>query len=183
MKFMVMEKLMYQKVFKFNTYVLVLFFLVGCGNFMYNNDELKDILGVDVKVQSKLYSYEEISGMQGEGYILNQYLLSDETVVQFKDLKDKQSFPKMNSYKKGWELLTWNNFSFYNSNILNLLTVFEQHNNTELLEKVRELKMDITQKDNFYSIFYKDSLNDPYAVEFYILNPHTKTLWVVNIIT
>ena len=169
-------------------FLILIILTISCNGYMYDNTDLENILGIKVDKLIKLYSYEETSGIQGEGYLFNKYSLSDKTISDFTKLNSKGSFPKKDTYKENWDIINWKKGLHLNSNIINLLTVFEQHNNNnnnnnELLAELSELKNNLNNNNNYYSFFYKDSVNEPYAVELYILNPITKTFWVINIIT
>lgn len=146
---------------------------------MYNNKELEGILGIDNVNTSKEFSYENFAGIQGEGYLVNKYILSEETITSFKISINKNEFPLKDSYKEKWELIKWNKGMILNANILDLFTVFNKMGSSQ----INDLKNDLNKENNFYSVFYKDSLEDPYAIEIYIINPETRVLWVVNVVT
>lgn len=167
---------------KIKVFILIVL-TISCNGYMYDSTDLENILGVKVDKLFQLYSYEETSGIQGEGYLFNKYSLSDETIADFIKLNSKDSFPIKDSYKENWEVISWQKGLSLNNNILDLLTVFEQHKNNKLLTELSELKNNLNKNNNYYSFFYKDSVNEPYAIELFVLNPTTKTFWVINIIT
>lgn len=164
-------------------FIFLIQVLLSCSNYMYDSKDLENILGVGIDTLSKEYAYEETSGIQGEGYLFNKYVLSDKAVSEFVKSKSKMSFPKKDKYKNDWELVHWQKGLILNNNVLNLLTVFEQHPNPSLKNELSELKNNLNVNDNYYSFFYKDSALEPYAIELYVLNPSNNTLWVINIIT
>jgi len=166
-----------------NSVLIFILFIFSCNDYMYNEDDLGSLLGVKAVIESRLYSYEEISGIQGEGYLFNKYTLTDETTSSFISLNAKNSFPKKDEYKLNWKCITWKKGYMLNDNILDLLKVFEQHSNKELKKEVNELKLNLNNPDNFYSLFFKDSIEDPYAIELLVFNPKNKEFWVVNIVT
>ena len=61
----------------------VLVINTSCNNYLYNRKELENILGAKVYNYSKQYSYEESAGIQGEGFLINKYLLDNETINLF----------------------------------------------------------------------------------------------------
>lgn len=164
-------------------FLILIILAISCNGYMYDKADLENIFGVEVNKLTQLYSYEETSGIQGEGYLFNKYKLSDKTISDFVKLNSKDSFPKKDTYKENWELINWKKGLELNNNIIDLLTVFEQHNNNKLVTELSELRNNLNKNDNYYSFFYKDSVNEPYAIELFILNPTTKTFWVINIIT
>lgn len=184
-----MEKLLSELVFKLKgimkkaSLIILVLILSSCNGYIYDNKDLEKILGVKVNELDELYTYEEASGIQGEGYVFNKYKLSKKTVDDFLQLKTKNSFPRKDSYKKDWQLLNWKKGLRLNTNILDLFTVFQQHDNSALSEELSELKTNLNSSNNYYSIFFKDSFDEPYAIEIFVLNPFNRTLWVINITT
>lgn len=161
----------------------VLVINTSCNNYLYNRKELENILGAKVYNYSKQYSYEESAGIQGEGFLINKYLLDNETINLFINNNDIISYPLYDEYKTGWDLINWNKGYVLNSNIITLISVFKNNYDSELQKELEGLMLDIYDKENYISFFYKDSIEDPYSVEIYILNPKTNVFWVVNIST
>ena len=168
---------------KRSSLIILVLILSSCSDYMYDNNDLEKILGVKVTELDELYTYEEVSGIQGEGYVFNKYKLSQKTVEDFLQLPIKNSFPKKDSYKKDWQLLKWKKDLSLNTNILDLFTVFQQHTNDILSEELSYLQANLNSSNNYYSIFYKDSFEEPYAIEIFVLNPADRILWVINITT
>ena len=163
--------------------IFILFINISCKNFMYNENELSKIIGVKVDNCSEEYSYEESSGFQGEGFLINKYLLNNQTTNLFINSNNVISYPLYDDYKEGWELVNWNKGYVLNDNILTLLSVFKHNNDMELQKELENISFDISDRENYVSLFYKDSIEDPYSVEIYILNPKTNIFWVINIST
>lgn len=141
--------------------ILLVFSFLSCSNFMYSDKELDHLLGVKVVIGSKAYSYEEISGTRGEGYIFNKYVLTNETVLEFLKGSNKELFPKKDAYKTNWKQVNWQKGLTLNSNYYDLLTVFKQHKNEGLSKELSTLKMNLNSNDNYYSFFIRVLLTIP----------------------
>ena len=72
-----------------------LFLFLSSCNLSYFKNDLSQILGVEKKELKNIQNFNEISGIQGEGYILEIYTLSEKAIQAFKNnpirnLPDKQ---------------------------------------------------------------------------------------------
>ncbi|MBU3125375.1 hypothetical protein [Sinomicrobium weinanense] len=165
-------------------FILVVIFMVSCESYIYDEIDLENVFGVESAVEDKVYSYSEFAGFQGEGYIFNEYILTEETVSNFLKSTSKDTFPKKDEYKSKWELINWKKGLVLNDNIINMLSVFEgDTSNEDLQNQLEGLKDNIGTPNNYYSLFYKGSIEEPYSIELLIINPDNRSFWVVNIVT
>lgn len=163
---------------------VLLFLMFSCSDYIYNNQELKSILGVEVVIEKRIFSKMEWSGFQGEGYTINVYQLSDPIIQNFLD---------SNRYKVHPVLID------------DLETKTEKWRKTPMTKKFEEVKFMVTRyftKDEkvlefqkviedklnsegtYFAFYYKgNSLDEANQVYFFLIDPISNRFYVVEATT
>lgn len=149
-------------------------FLFACKEGKYKKD-LCYILGIN-NVEGKLEkNIDKFAGF-GEFYIIEIYDLSDRTIDSFINRSDKL-LPEKEEYKnRKWESTPFD--STYKE-IINMALNYYDGNKT-IIQLQQEIQNIISDKNNYYSFYYKPDIYNPQYVQLFILDLYKKRIFIIE---
>lgn len=159
--------------------VFLFLFLSSCDLLFFKSD-LSQILGVEKKELKNIQNFNEISGIQGEGYILEIYTLSEKAIQAFKN-NPIRNLPDKQEEGKEWHKYNWSTFpidSSYNE-VFNMCLNYSG-SSKRLKVKLNEIKRLIEKEGVYYSFYYRPDKEHPQNVELFILDVHNRKLYAID---
>lgn len=157
---------------------LISFILLGCSS-AFNQEYVSKTLGLNIKIEKKIFNSEDAINPQGEGFSL-------EVFTYDKNIKDifinMNVFPKTNELRKDWKIALWQKTPFQNKNVLNLLFNYKI-DDLKLKEQLKTIDKLLKSDDNYISYFYKDNNGEIYAADICILDIKSGKIYLCEIIT
>ena len=157
--------------------ILILFiFFISCTGNVYEKD-LKEILHVNSVEIEESYSLDEGGGVRGDGYVIEVYKLSENTIKLFKSNSQK-TLPVIDSewLKQDWASFPIDsNFNEVKSTVLDYSAF-----NEELGNVINELQKIVIKENSFYAFYCKPDTLSPFNVRFFILDVTDRKLYIVE---
>jgi hypothetical protein len=159
--------------------VFLFLFLSSCDLLFFKSD-LSQILGIEKIEIENIQTFNEIAGIQGEGYILEIYTLSEKTIQAFinnpiKNLPDKQE------EGKEWHKYNWSTFPIDSSysEVFNMC-LYNSGYNKKLKVKLNEIKRLIEKEGVYYSFYYRPDKEHLQNVQLFILDVQNRKLYAID---
>ena len=166
----------------FLTYsLLICIFLAhsSCSTSYFKND-LSKILGIkDVEIENSQL-FEEWAGVQGDGFILEIYTLSEKSVQSFEETSNKELPSKMGK-NNIWHKYDWSSIpvdSSYSEIFIVCLNYFSSSDTIKIqLRKIQEI---MCKEDVYYSFYYKPNKDNPQSVQLFVLDIQYRKLYAID---
>jgi hypothetical protein len=159
--------------------VFLFLFLSSC-NLSYFKNDLYQILGVEKKEIKNIQNFNEISGIQGEGYILEIYTLSEKVIQAFKN-NPLKNLPDKQEEGKEWHKYNWSTFPIDSSyNEVFIMCLNYSGSSKKLTVKLNEIKRLIEKEGVYYSFYYSPNKVNPQDVQLFILDVQNRKLYAIE---
>jgi len=155
--------------------------LFSCDRDPYNEVNLRSVLGVNVEIKKKILYDDSWSGIQGEGFTIYGYELSEETIERFINNKEK-SFFSQSLQDQDWKSYGWESTPVKNEyeEISNMLTTYwNGHSKQQAI--VNKIKPILNNVGSYYAFRSKGGIEYPSFVKFFLINPTEKMLYVFEV--
>jgi hypothetical protein len=142
--------------------------------------DLRKILGLShIKINNK-QEFSEWKGFQGDGFILEIYDLSEETVNNFDNLSLKR-LPNKKEENKKWRKHDWYLFPIDSSYNEIFIMCLNYHSNSEEINcKLKQIKQ-LMRTNKFYCSFYYNSIQQNInSVQLFLLDVSEYKLYVID---
>lgn len=155
--------------------IILLAIIFGCTNYKFQNSlsEILNTTSVEIVNKSVI---DEIGGM-GEGFAIEEYVLSEKTIKFFVQNKDRILKPKEN-----WISINWN--------LTPIDTLYSEvytfglnysSGNKNVVSKIDELKKVVSKKsDVYYSFYCKPEIAAPQSIELHLLDIAERKLYIID---
>jgi len=159
--------------------VFLFLFLSSC-NLSYFKKDLSQILGVEKKEIKNIQNFNEIAGIQGEGYILEIYTLSEKAIQAFKN-NPLRNLPDKQEEGKEWHKYNWSTFPIDSSysEVFNMC-LYNSGYNKKLTVKLNEIKRLIEKEGVYYSFYYSPDKVNPQDAQLFILDVQNRKLYAID---
>lgn len=159
--------------------VFLFLFLSSC-NLSYFKKDLSQILGVEKKEIKNIQNFNEIAGIQGEGYILEIYTLSEKAIQAFKN-NPLKNLPDKQEEGKEWQKYNWSTFPIDSSyNEVFIMCLNYSGYGKKLKVKLDEIKRLIEKEGVYYSFYYSPDKVNPQDVQLFILDVQNRKLYAID---
>lgn len=159
--------------------IFLCLFLSSC-NSLFFKDALSPILGVEKVEVENSQTLDEWAGVQGDGFILEVYELSEKTVQSFIKQSSKK-LPDKKEKNKNWRKYDWSKTpidSSYNEVFITCLNY--SSNSKKLKAQLNEIKKLIEKEGVYYSFYYRPDKENPQAVQLFILDVQSRKFYAVD---
>lgn len=172
---MEMEKLK-NKLQLFYIIVLGIIILSGCSSSAIDNTFCKNTLGLNLSMNKEIYEYEE-DGVRGKGVLFLEYSFHKK---DNKILINKGTYPHYYDLRKDWKLSTWEETPLINKQVYQLISEYN------IIDKkfgqyISVVKNLLISRKNLVSYYYKESNNNIYAIEMYLIDTSNDKLYLIYI--
>lgn len=162
----------------FSTFLFL--FLSSCSTSFFKDDlSLKlDIEKVEIENSKTL---DEWAGMQGDGFILEVYDLSEKTIQDFEN-KSSKELPDKKEKDENWQKYNWSKTPVDSSfNKVFIMCLNYSSDNQELKTQLNEIGKLIEREDGaYYSFYYKPDKENPQNVQLFILDSKNRKLYAID---
>jgi hypothetical protein len=149
-------------------------------NTSFFKDDLSQILGVEKVEIKNSQTLDEWAGMQGDGFILEIYDLSEKTVQAFKD-KPLKNLPDKKEEGKEWKKYNWSTFPVDSSyNEVFIMCLNYSSDSEKLKVQLNEIKKLMGKEEVYYSFYYRPDKNNPQNVQLFILDIQSRKLYTID---
>ena len=155
------------------------FLLTGCqNNSLIFKDKLPEILGMQEVIVENSSIIADGYGINGEGYSIETYSISKSSLLLFKEfqLTNNPIDNGGNWISYGWKRCPIDSASH---KIYSLIVNYEPSNN-EVKSAISLIISAASSNENFYAYFYKQYLENPYHVYFFIVDMKNDILYAVE---
>jgi hypothetical protein len=154
-------------------------FLSSCSNSFFK-DDLSFLLDVEKVEIENSKTLDEWAGMQGDGFILEVYDLSEKTIQAFEN-KSSKELPDKKEKDENWQKYNWTtppvDISF---NEVFIMCLNYSSDNQELKNQLNEIKKLIEKEGVYYSFYYKPDKENPQYVQLFILDSKSRKLYMID---
>lgn len=159
--------------------VFLCLFLSSC-NSLFFMDALSAILGVEKVEVENSQTLDEWAGVQGDGFILEVYELSEKTVQSFIKQSSK-NLPDKKEKNKNWRKYDWSKTPIDSSYNEVFITCLNYSSNSEKLKaQLNEIKKLIEKEGVYYSFYYRPDKENPQAVQLFILDVQSRKFYAID---
>ena len=176
---MFMEKEKLKKLSRRGLFFVICLILFSCASTV-NQNYFSNTLGLNVKIQKKVFDSSDAINPQGEGYSIEALTFKNEEKESL--FIDKANYPKPSEVRKNWKISSWQNAPLANKDVLELLFKYRMENEA-MKEQIQKIKEVLNSSDNYFSYFYKDHKGYIYAVDICIVDVKNKKIYLCEIIT
>lgn len=157
----------------------IFLFLSSC-NTSFFKDDLSPILGVEKVEIENNQTLDEWAGLQGDGFILEVYELSEKTVQTFINQPAK-NLPDKKEDGKNWQKYNWNKTPVDSSyNEVFIMCLNYSSNSEKIKVQLNEIKKLIEKEGAYYSFYYRPDKENPQNVQLFILDVQSKKLYAID---
>jgi hypothetical protein len=151
--------------------VLIGFTFIACKN-DYDKSFFNETLGLNIKSVESLYSWEELSSLQGEGLSIDifTYTNVDDALL----IKEPFIYP-IDKDNKIWKTYKWSKEPKTKEE-LELLYNYKIDNSI-VQEKINEIITLIEKGKNYYSYYAKEVDDNQISIELYIVDDDNKKIY------
>jgi len=155
--------------------VLTIIFLTSCSE---GKLDLKDVLGTEIDLINKDYEYGDYLTFSGEGYAGLLYSLSD---TEMNSVINKISSQELPLEKELFKRQFWTKtpINKKSEDVVSLISSYHSKDK-EFLKFQKELKSIITNNDNYFSYYYKETEGNIYDIELYLLDTKNNKIYIVR---
>lgn len=164
---------------RFILIAILLSSLFSCNTAIFK-DDLSEILGIEKVEIENIEVISECCGLQGDGYFLEIYELSEKTIDAFKNRAQK-TLPNRKEQNENWQKNNWSKMpidSAYNE-IFDVCFNFLA-NDKKLKHQIDDLNELINHGNVYYSFYYKPNKESPQKVIFFLLDIQGHKLYVID---
>ncbi|RZJ91412.1 MAG: hypothetical protein EOO20_05145 [Chryseobacterium sp.] len=159
--------------------VFLCLFLSSCNVFFFK-DALSPILGVEKVEVENSQTLDEWAGVQGDGFILEVYELSEKTVQSFIKQSSK-NLPDKKEKNKNWRKYDWSKTPIDSSyNEVFIMSLNYSSNSEKLKVQLNEMRKLIEKEGVYYSFFYRPDKENPQAVQLFILDVQSRKFYAID---
>jgi len=157
--------------------VLLFLSLNSCDTLVFK-DELPKLLGVNKVEIISNRAIEDIPSTFGEGYGIEVYELSQNTVQSFLNRTSKVLPEKA---EEKWQKYDWNKVPVDNSFSEVFDVALNYYNRDKALEtQLNIIKKILIQGNAYCAFYYKPDRDNPQNVQFFILNLQDRKLYIID---
>jgi hypothetical protein len=160
-----------------NSFLIGIFILIGCADYL-SQSFVKEILGLEIVIEKKIFSFEESLNPSGEGFSFNQYKLYNINKCNI----EKDGYPMKREFRKEWKIQEWQSSNLIKEEDLEL--IFNYRIQDDSMKKViNSFRESIKLDGNIISYYYKEDSGYIYSIHLFFLDYKNNELLIFEIIT
>jgi hypothetical protein len=154
---------------------LMVVFLTSCSE---TKLDLKDVLGAEIDLVNKDYEYGDYLSFSGEGYSGLLYSISDAEMDSLISSINTGALPQK---RESFKVQLWSETPIIKQSeeVVTLVSSYFSKNK-EFLKFQESLREVITENDNYFSYYYKETEGNIDDIELYVLDTENNKIYIVR---